>query len=158
MQRLERTFEKNGCPTLLPPSLKLESFAELFFSLGIAREHIHYTVGSRRRGGNISVDLSLFVLLYNTNVIKNFNLMFFQELKMKNNSLTIHIFFSLQNRDPAVHAEERLVNLERGRECFVDHVPTCRSSTLGSLPRCTGRSTARYPSSSHIASKTNDKK
>ena len=33
-------------------------------------------------------------------------------------SLTAQIFFNLQNR-PSFHSEERLVNLERGRECIV---------------------------------------
>ena len=35
--------------------------------LGIARAH--FSVGIERRGGNISVDLPLFVLLYKTNFI-----------------------------------------------------------------------------------------
>ena len=40
-------------------------------------------------------------------------------LKTKNNSLTVcTIFFNLQNH-PTFHSEERLVNLVRGRECFV---------------------------------------
>ena len=34
-----------------------------FLALGIARAHV--SVGLRRRGGNISLDFSLFVLLYN---------------------------------------------------------------------------------------------
>ena len=33
-------------------------------------------------------------------------------------SLTAQIFFNLQNR-PSFHSKERLVNLERGRECIV---------------------------------------
>ena len=36
----------------------------------------------------------------------------------QNNLLTVDIFFNLQNH-PAFHSEERLVNLVRGKECFV---------------------------------------
>ena len=36
----------------------------------------------------------------------------------KNNSLTVQIFFNLQNH-PTFHSKERLVDLVRGRECFV---------------------------------------
>ena len=35
-----------------------------------------------------------------------------------NNSLTVHILFTQQNH-PTFHSEERLINLERGRECLV---------------------------------------
>ena len=43
-------------------------------ALGIAHSHIHTVeVGLRRKGGNISVDFSLFVLLYITKFINNFN-------------------------------------------------------------------------------------
>ena len=56
----------------LSSSLKLEAYFWLS-----ARAHI--SVGLGRRGGNISVDLSLFVLLYNTNFMTNlkFNNIFF---------------------------------------------------------------------------------
>ena len=40
------------------------------------------------------------------------------KLQMKNNSLIVQQFFNLQNH-PTFHSEERLVNLERGRACFV---------------------------------------
>ena len=46
----------------------------------------------------------------NLNNSKNF--------KPKNNSLNVQTFFNLQNQ-PTFHSEERLVNLVRGRECFV---------------------------------------
>ena len=45
-----------------------------------------------------------------------FNLVF--KLKTKSISLTGLIFFNLQNH-PAFHSEESMVNLVRGRECFV---------------------------------------
>ena len=38
--------------------------------------------------------------------------------KTKNNSLTLQFFSNLQNY-PTFTSEERLVNLQRGRECFV---------------------------------------
>ena len=55
------------------------------------------------------VDLSLFVLLYNTNFMKNlkFNYLFFSP-KTKNNLLTVHIFYNLLNH-PTFYSEERLV-------------------------------------------------
>ena len=55
---------------------------------------VFFKVGINRRGGNISVNLSLFLLLYRRNMYK------------------------LQNH-PTFHSEKRLVNLERGREFFV---------------------------------------
>ena len=63
----------------------------------------------------VSVDLSLFVLLYITNFMSN--LKFKDFLKTKNISLTIRFFFILQNH-PIFYLTERLVNLVRGRECF----------------------------------------
>ena len=77
---------------------------------------IQYISWRRRRGENISVDLSLFVLLYNANFM---NKLKFYDLKKKanNNSLTVHIIFNLQNH-PTFRLEERLVKLARGRECF----------------------------------------
>ena len=54
--------------------------------------------------------MSLIVLLH----LKDF----FVKLKTKNNLLTVHIFFNLQNH-PTFQTEERLVNLVNGRECFV---------------------------------------
>ena len=74
----------------------------------MARAHI--SVALRRRGGNISVDLSLFVLLYNSN--------FMNKPKFKDSLQTVKFFYNLQNRH-TFHSEDRLVNLERGRECFV---------------------------------------
>ena len=47
-----------------------------------------------------------------------FNIKKITKLKTKNNSLTVNTFFNLQNH-PTFHSEERLVNLERGRECCV---------------------------------------
>ena len=52
----------------------------------------------------ISVDLSLFVLLYNTNFIHKLK---FNDLKIIN-YLTLQIFENLQN-NPTFHSEERLV-------------------------------------------------
>ena len=41
-----------------------------------------------------------------------------KKILTKNNTLTVRIFYNLQN-PPTFHSEERLVNLARGRECFV---------------------------------------
>ena len=63
-------------------------------ALGIA--HAQIKVGLRRRGENISVDLSLFVLLYT--VIRtsctNLNLMIFFKTENKNILLTVQKFLS----------------------------------------------------------------
>ena len=52
----------------------------------------HVSVGLRRRGGNISVDLSLLVLLYNANFMNKPKCKDFFILKTKNNSMTLQIF------------------------------------------------------------------
>ena len=60
-----------------------------------------------------------FVLIYNTNGMKKtFIQWFFVKTKNKNNTLTVHIFYNLQNH-PTFLSDERLVNWARGRECFV---------------------------------------
>ena len=62
--------------------------------------------GVRRRGGNIYVHFSLFVLLYNTKfIIYKFNLMFtvFINFKTKRTKLTVHINYNLQNH-PTFHS------------------------------------------------------
>ena len=41
-----------------------------------------------------------------------------KKLKLTKKTLTVHIFCNLQNH-PNIHSEDRLVNLARGRECFV---------------------------------------
>ena len=83
-----------------------------------AMRTVHISVGLRRRGGNISVDLSLSVSLYNTKIM---NKLKFNDLKktLKNEFIDCTSFFNVQNH-PTFHARERLVNLlvERGRECF----------------------------------------
>ena len=58
-------------------SLKLE-----FFCCPFWLSALHVQVGLRKRGGNISVDLSLFGLLYNTNFTNK--LKFNDFLKTKN--------------------------------------------------------------------------
>ena len=74
----------------------------------------------RRRGGNISVDFSLFVLLYETNFKNKHKLKDFINIKNTGNSLNVHMFFNLQN-PPTVHSEEKVAQLTvRGRACFVD--------------------------------------
>ena len=81
--------------------------------------HIYIWVGIRKRDLNISVDLSLFVLIHNINYkLTNFNSIIFKKICTENNSLTVQIFSNLQSH-PYFHSEERLVNLVRGRECFV---------------------------------------
>ena len=84
-----------------------------FLALDIARAYMYeysISVGLRRRSRNISVDLSLFVLLYNTDFMNK--LKFNDFLKLKK------IFFNLRNH-PTFNSEKRLVNLKRGRECSV---------------------------------------
>ena len=49
---------------------------------------------------------------------KTFIQWFFVKTKNKNNTLTVHIFYNLQNH-PTFLSDERLVNWARGRECFV---------------------------------------
>ena len=62
----------------------------------------------RSRGGNNSVDLSLFVLLYNTNLINKLKFNIYKETKTKNYSLTVQIFINLENH-PTFHSEERSI-------------------------------------------------
>ena len=54
------------------------------------------SVGLRRRGGNISVNLSLFVLLYYTNFKYKLKFNDLKKLNTNNNLLTLQIFFNLQ--------------------------------------------------------------
>ena len=77
-------------------------------ALGIARRmYIQYEMhGLRRRGGNISVELSSFVLISNTNFMKKLK---FNDNKLKMFSPTVKISFNLQNH-PTFYSEERLVN------------------------------------------------
>ena len=58
-----------GIVKALSSSLNFEPFANPFLALGIVHNaHALISVGLRRRGGNISADLSLVFLLYiNTN-------------------------------------------------------------------------------------------
>ena len=67
----------------------------MFWGSLFLKNHIIFGIVFRRRGGNISINLSLFVLLYNTNVM---NKLKFNDLKI--NSLTGPIFFNLQNYFP----------------------------------------------------------
>ena len=67
------------------------------------------------RVGNISVELSQFVLFFKQTSWTNVNSMIFKKLKTKQKPLTVQLFFNLQNH-PTFHSEERLVHLERGRE------------------------------------------
>ena len=95
---------------LIESSLKLEPFADRF-----ARAHL--SVGVCRRIGNVSLDLSLIDFLYNTNFMNKLKFKKKFKLKTKNISSSVQFFFNLQNH-PTFHSEQRLVNLERGRECF----------------------------------------
>ena len=76
------------------------------------------SVGFRRRGGIISIDLSLLVSLHNNKLHKQTSIQWFKKLKTTNNLLTLQIFFNLQNH-PTFHSKERLVNFERVRDCLV---------------------------------------
>ena len=60
----------------------------------------------------MSVDLSLFTLLYNTNFTNKLKFNDFFKLKTKNNTLTIQTFYNPENQ-PTFHSEERLVNLAK---------------------------------------------
>ena len=64
-------------------------------ALGIACAHLLGGLG--RRGGNISVDLSLVVLLYNTNFLNKLKFNDFLKLKTENNSLIVQIFFNIHS-------------------------------------------------------------
>ena len=88
---------------------KIGTFCWPFLALSIARALMYsISVGLRRRGGTISVDLSLFVLLYNANFINKLKFNdFFWKLKQ---FIDCKKMFSLQNQ-PTFHSEERLVNL-----------------------------------------------
>ena len=67
VQVCHRVITSRGAKKALSSSLQLEPF----LALGIARAHIYCKV-VRRRGEHISVDLSLFGLLHNTNLFNNF--------------------------------------------------------------------------------------
>ena len=103
----------------LSSSLRFKSFADLFLALGVAHAHIYIYV--MRRGGTISVDLSLFALLYNTNVMNKIE---FNDFLKRIKLILIHrpyTFFSIKSilNHPIFRTGERLVNSVRGRECFV---------------------------------------
>ena len=56
----------------------------MLLALHNAQSHAHISVGLRRRGGNISVDLSLLVLLYNANFMRKIKYnVFYKKLKLK---------------------------------------------------------------------------
>ena len=76
--------------------LRLEPFADHFVALGIACVHCAYISYSLMRGGqNISADLCLLVLLYNTN--------FMNKQIGNNDSLIVHIF-SIYKISPTFHS------------------------------------------------------
>ena len=79
----------------------MEPVADLFWlsALDVRRYVCIYCKLVLVEGGNIYLELSLFVLLYNTNFM-NF------------------MFFNLQNH-PTFHSQKWLVNLVRERECVV---------------------------------------
>ena len=88
-------------------------------AFSIARADILVSVGVRRRNGKMSVNLSLFVLLYNTNFMNKLTVYSIICYNLKKFiDLPVQFFFNLQNH-PTCHSGERLVNLEGGRECFV---------------------------------------
>ena len=59
-----------------------------------------------------------FTVLYNTNFMFRLKFNIFSLYLKQKYSLTVQIVCNLQ-RHPTFHSEERLVNLLRGRECFV---------------------------------------
>ena len=74
--------------------------------------------GLRTRGGNISVDLPLFVLLYNTNFMNKLKFNKFLKYYKRKIINCLYTFSLIFKTTPTFHSEERLVNLVRGRECF----------------------------------------
>ena len=82
-----------------------------FWALGIARAQ-----GAGGEGIFLEICLCLFSFIILTSWT-NLNSMTFWKTILKNNSLTVKIFFNLQNY-PIFRSEERLVNLVKGRECF----------------------------------------
>ena len=62
----------NNSQTEQSTALKQEPFADLLLALIIAHAHVHIHIRmfKRRRDGNISLDFSRFVSLYNTNFMK----------------------------------------------------------------------------------------
>ena len=102
----------------LSSSLKLESFANNFLALGIARQcTCPYIRWFMEEGGKFICRFVLFVLFYNTNFVKNLNLMIFK-LKTKNNSLTVQIF-SIYKVTPLSTQSKFWSTYYRGRESFV---------------------------------------
>ena len=101
-------------------ALKLEPFADLFW-LSALHLRICHSVGLGRRGGNISVYIYICLWLFYFKIQTswtNLKSTFFQKLKAENNSLTVQIVLQY-TKHPPFHSEESLVNLERGRDCFV---------------------------------------
>ena len=85
----------------------------------------------------ISVDLFLFVLVYNTNFMNKHKFNDFdKKIKKKNYLMTVH-FSYLQNH-PTFNSEEQLINLERGREWFVG-LPILFVYAPDLCSHCTGR-------------------
>ena len=66
-------------------------------------------------GGEVEIFLKILLCLFSF-IIQNS--MILLKTKTKNNSLKLQFFSNLQNH-PTFTSEERLVNLQRGRECFV---------------------------------------
>ena len=71
----------------------------------------------KEEGRHISMELSLFVLVHNTNFMNKLKFNEYKKLKQIN-SLIEQIFLNLLNH-PTFQSVERLVNLGRGREYFV---------------------------------------
>ena len=68
----------------------------------------------RRRGGNTSEDLSLFVLLYNMNFMSKLKFKdFFFKWKPKIIHWLYNFFQSTRTNHPTFHSDKRLVNSER---------------------------------------------
>ena len=104
----------------LSSSLKLELFCLPFLALGIAHCTIAYISWFKEGGGRkYFCRLSLFDLLYDTNFLNKLQFNDFLKINIKNNLFcTVQIVLNLEN-PPIFRSGERLVKLERGRECFV---------------------------------------
>ena len=89
---------------------KFEPFADLFWLFSL---HMHSWF--REEGWKYFCRFSLLLYFKIQTSWTNLNSRIYLKLKIIN---WLYTFFNLQNH-PTLHPEERLVNLERGRGCFV---------------------------------------
>ena len=103
----------------LSSSLTLEPFADLFWLWAL--DTMHMLIFKLVWGEGVELFQQIcHCLIYFIIKTSGVNLIFriFLKIKNKKNSFTVQMFCNLLNH-PTFHSEERLVNLPRGRECFV---------------------------------------